>query len=118
MARTPKFFQKLGETSTRARSKKQESRIAQELSGKLTINSGATFGQNDVIVDFCEIEAKTTLKETFSLRLDDWRKLKKKCAVNKMPIIVVDFESCSDSLAVLNYDDLMYLIQRANQTDE
>lgn len=116
VGRKPKFFKELGEEpTTRSRSKKQESRIARELSGKLTINSGATFGQNDVITDFCEIEAKTTKKESFSLRLEDWRKLKKKCAVNKMPIIVVDFETCTDNLAVLNYNDLMYLIERANK---
>lgn len=47
-----------GSTTTRERSKKQESRIAKKLRGYTTINSGATFGQNDVITDFCEIEAK------------------------------------------------------------
>ena len=53
--------------TTRERSRKQESRLAKQLNGYTTINSGATFGQNDVITDFCEVEAKTTEKESFSL---------------------------------------------------
>ncbi|WAX08854.1 hypothetical protein BS162P1_00075 [Bacteroides phage BS162P1] len=103
--------------TTRARSKKQESRIARELKGHTSINSGATFGQNDVITDFCEVEAKTTEKESFSLTLADWRKLKKKCKGSKMPILVVDFEKSTDSLAVLTYDDLLFLIEKANKED-
>ena len=58
-----------GSTTTRERSKKQESRIAKKLRGYTTINSGATFGQNDVITDFCEIETKTTAHESYSLKL-------------------------------------------------
>jgi hypothetical protein len=100
--------------STRARSKKQESKIAKDLSGHTTINSGATFGQNDVLVDFCEVEAKTTGNDSFSFKLSDWRKLCKKCNQKKMPIFVIDFEKTKNSLAVLKYDDLMYLIEKAN----
>lgn len=100
--------------TTRARSKKQESRLAKQLNGHTTINSGATFGQNDVVADFCEVEAKTTTKESFSLKLSDWRLLRKKCASNKIPIFVVDFEKSKDTLAVLTYEDLQFLIQSAN----
>lgn len=115
MARNPKYLDKLLEgSSTRERSSKQESRLAKELRGKVTINSGATFGQNDVFTDFCEVEAKTTQKESFSLKLSDWRKLKKKCDCGKFPIMVIDFEGTSNSLAVLPYDDLAYLIDRVN----
>ena len=103
------------EKTTRERSGKQESRIARQLNGHTTINSGATFGQNDVITDFCEVEAKTTTKESFSLKLSDWRVLRKKCAGNKIPIFVVDFESSKDSLAVLTYEDLQFLITQANR---
>lgn len=100
--------------TTRERSGKQESRLAKQLNGHITINSGATFGQNDVVTDFCEVEAKTTNKESFSLKLSDWRLLRKKCAGNKMPILVVDFEQSRDSLAILTYDDLQFLINQAN----
>lgn len=102
-----------GET-TRKRSGKQESRLAKQLNGHTTINSGATFGQNDVVSDFCEVEAKTTIKESFSLKLSDWRLLRKKCALNKIPIFIIDFEKSKDSLAVLTYEDLQFLINQAN----
>lgn len=109
------YIGKLFDTkTTRERSRKQESRIAKQLNGHTTINSGATFGQNDVVSDFCEIEAKTTEKESFSLKLSTWRLLKKKCASNKIPIIVVDFEQSKDSLAVLTYEDLLFLIEQSN----
>jgi hypothetical protein len=116
MGKEFKFLKKLGEEpTTRARSGKQESSIAKDLKGFTTINSGATFGQNDVINDFCEVEAKTTGKESFSLKLEDWRKLRRKCAQNKLPIFIVDFETARDSLAVVLYDDLLYLINKANK---
>lgn len=116
MKRRPKYLEKLysGKT-TRERSSKQESRIASELNGRTTINSGATLGENDVVTDFMEVEAKTTQKESFSLKLSDFRKLKKKAKVGKIPAMVIDFESSKDSLAVLPYDDLIYLIQEANR---
>lgn len=104
--------------TTRARSKKQESRIARQLNGHTTINSGATFGQNDVITDFCEVEAKTTKKESYTLNLSDWRVLRKKCAGNKLPIFVVDFEQSKDSLAILTYEDLQFLINQANRSND
>lgn len=118
MGRSPKYLSKLfEEETTRSRSKRQESRIARELNGRITINSGATLHQNDVQADFCEVEAKTTAKESFSLKLSDWRKLKKKCASNKIPMFVVDFETSQDSLAVVLYEDLLYLIERANKEE-
>lgn len=98
--------------TTRSRSKKQESHIAKQLRGYATINSGATLGQNDVITDFCEVEAKTTQKESYSLKLQDWRLLRKKCASDKIPIFVIDFEQSKDSLAVLTFEDLKWLFEQ------
>ena len=101
------------EKTTRERSGKQESRIARQLNGHTSINSGATLGQNDVITDFCEVEAKTTSNESYSLKLSDWRLLRKKCAGNKIPIFIIDFEKSKDTIAVLTYEDLLFLIQQA-----
>ena len=116
MTKRFKYLEKLyaGKT-TRERSHKQESRIAKQLKGYATINSGATFGQNDVVTDFCEVEAKTTSKESYSITLKDWRVLRKKCAGSKMPIFVIDFEKSKDSLAILTYEDLQFLIEQANK---
>ena len=111
-----KYLEKLYEgKTTRERSRKQESRIAKQLKGYATINSGATFGQNDVVTDFCEVEAKTTNKESYSITLKDWRVLRKKCAGSKIPIFVIDFEKSKDSLAILTYEDLQFLIEQANK---
>lgn len=109
-----KLFEK---QPTRARSKKQESRLARQLNGHTTINSGATFGQNDVIADYCEVEAKTTQKELFTLKLMDWRILRKKCKGSKIPIFVVDFEQSKDTLAVLTMDDLRFILEQANREE-
>lgn len=102
-----------GET-TRQRSNKQESKIAKVLRGSKSINSGATLGQNDVFTDYCEVEAKITKHKSFSVTLSDWFKLKRKCKANKLPIYVVEFEHEKQSLAVLDYEDLLFLIQMAN----
>lgn len=116
MKRKYKYLEALdAPKTTRERSYKQESRIAKELKGRTTINSGATFGQNDVYTDYCEVEAKTTQQKSYSLKLTDWYKLKRKCSPAKLPLMVVDFEESGDSLAVLSFEDLKFLIEQANK---
>lgn len=109
----PKWLEE--KETTRKRSRKQETKIAKDLNGRATINSGATFGENDVVVDFAEIEAKTTKHNSFSLKMEDWTKLRKKSNVKKIPAMVIDFESSNRSLAVIDYEDLKYLISLANR---
>jgi hypothetical protein len=84
------------------------------MKGNTTINSGATLGQNDVILDFAEIEAKITGKSSFSIKVADWVKLQDKCHVHKMPIFVIEFEDDNLELAVIKKSDLQYLIDTAN----
>lgn len=103
-----------GET-TRKRSNRQESNIAKVLGGRKSINSGATLGQNDVTTDYCEVEAKITKHKSFSITLRDWFKLRRKCMGGKIPMFVVEFEHEKQSLAVLDYEDLLFLIQMANK---
>lgn len=105
------YLAKLDGETTRARSKHQESRIAKSLKGYTTINSGATLGQNDVISDFCEVEAKTTSKESYTLKLADWRMLRKKCDRRKMPIFMLDFEKSKDTLVIMTNDDFEHLLR-------
>lgn len=99
--------------TTRARSRRQESRLAKELLGYPTINSGATLSQNDVVTDYCELEAKTTRREQFIFKLEDWDKLTTKCQVGKVPIFVIEFEGRKLELAVLNIEDLNFLVAAA-----
>lgn len=85
----------------RKRSDKQEKKLAKEFGGKTTINSGATFGQNDIITPVFEIEAKTTSKKSFTLKLEDLKKLQRKCDKNKVPIFIVEFEG-NDEYVIVN----------------
>lgn len=105
----------LKKETTRSRSKKQETKIAKDLKGYTTINSGATFGQNDVITDYCDIEAKTTKFGSYSVKVEEFEKLERKTKLGKLPIFVIDFERDKKSLALLNYEDLLYLIKKANE---
>lgn len=108
----PKYLQE--KTTTRSRSKKQESKIAKDLKGFTTINSGATFGQNDVITDFAEVEAKTTAFSSFNLKVHDFKKLKKKAQAGKLPIFTTQFENDNLHLVTMDYHDFLYLINKAN----
>lgn len=115
MAKKPKWLNNLeAKESTRAKSGKQETRLAKSLQGRTTINSGATFGQNDVTTDFCEIEAKTTDKGSFTVKMSDLEKMHKKCDAKKIPIMVVEMRSYHKEYAVIRFDDLKYLIEQAN----
>lgn len=110
----PKWLAEINEQKpTRHASKKQESRIAKELKGKTTANSGATWGENDVVTDYCEVEAKTTGKESFPLKKSDWEKLQRKCSATKIPLMQVDMNGAQ--LAVLQWDDLLYLLNKSNE---
>ena len=85
------------------------------MKGRTTVNSGATFGENDVTTDYAEVEAKTTKFKSFKLDLVDWFKLVKKCKLGKLPVMVIDFEKTKESLVVMNYSDFKYLINKANE---
>lgn len=111
----PKWIAEFGkEKSTRKRSYNQETRLAKQLGGKISINSGATFGQNDLFTDYAEIEAKTTTKDSYSVKIKDWDKLLFRTPLNKMSFMVIDFEKHKKSLAVIDFEDLKYLINEIN----
>lgn len=101
--------------STRKKSKVQEDKLALMLKGKVALNSGATFGQNDVLVSYAEVECKTTSKESFSITMKDWNKLVKKCSVTKMPMMALEFQNSKLDLAVIKLSDLKYLIDCVNE---
>lgn len=108
--RAPKWLDK--KVSTRDRSSIQESALAKVFGGRTTINSGATFGQNDVITGFSEIEAKTTASASHALTVKDWNKLVSKCNPHKVPLYVVTFEKHNLELVTLTMDDFVALFGR------
>ena len=96
------------EISTRARSKKQEVSLAKDFKGRTTINSGATFTQNDVTSEKFEIEAKTTDKESFILKLSDLKKMRRLCSIKKVPLFIVEMKG--NSYVTLDYEDFKELV--------
>jgi hypothetical protein len=115
MGRQPKWLDNdIAPQTTRARSGKQESRLAKSLKGYTSVNSGATFGQNDIINDYSEVEAKTTAKDSYSLKLSDWEKLVKKCPLTKIPLMVLSFETNKTDLVILSLDEYKYLVSQVN----
>lgn len=108
----PKWLNKKMEPeSTRARSTRQEKKVAFMLGGKVTKNSGATYGQNDVLQESCEVECKTTSHSSFRLTIADWEKAEQKCDLNKVPLMVIEFTATDRSLVVLSMDDLQSLLR-------
>lgn len=117
MSNLPKWLNP--KETTRSRSKKQESKIAKDLKGYTTINSGATLGENDVVTDYLEVEAKTTKHETVGLKLADWEKLVGKAKLGKIPTMQLQFENKNPKrnkkLAVMDWEDFLYLVNKANK---
>lgn len=109
----PKWLDSDSKNTTRAKSKKQETIVAKLLKGHVTINSGATLGQNDVVADFCEVECKTTSKDSFSITKKDWSKLVTKCKTTKIPMMVVTLEGYED-FAVVKLTDLKGFLDMIN----
>jgi hypothetical protein len=109
----PKHLSNKINPTTRARSTKQEKKIVRDFSlkekARVTKNSGATFGENDIITDRFEIEAKTTAKKSFTIKVEYWEEVKNKCKISKIPLMVIEFEG-KESLVVMSYKEFMGII--------
>ncbi len=95
---------------TRVASAKQENRLAKTLGGKATANSGARFGENDVIMPAFEVEAKTTQASSFTLKMADIEKAENKCNIMKSVAFIVEFASHKREFVVLDIEDFKKLL--------
>lgn len=111
----PKFMQEKKEP-TRKASKRQETNISKVLKGKTSINSGATFHENDVLTDYAEVECKTTTKGSYHLKAIEFNAIFRKGDMNKIPVEIIEFSTHDLRLAVLRQEDLILLIDIANGT--
>jgi hypothetical protein len=106
-----KFLKNKTEPTTRFRSNKQEKKLAKKLGGNTTINSGATFSQNDVVSPIFEVEAKTTNKNSFALSVNDLHKCQERCSHDRIPIMVIEFEKLGSEYAVIELQTLLSIIK-------
>lgn len=105
----PKHLQ--GEKPTpQVRGRQQEGKIAKALNGRTTINSGATFGQNDIILEYGEVESKLTTHKSFTLNVEYFQQVERKCKLNKMPIMHINFEQFNEELMILKKEDFLTLL--------
>lgn len=98
-------------SSKRLKGTKAERVVAKAISGKLFSNSGATFGENDVFNDDLEVEVKTTSSASYSLKVSEMQKLKKKTKIGKIPIFHINFEQEKKQYAVIEWDVLLTFIK-------
>lgn len=110
---------------TRHYSRKQEKRVATELSGKTTANSGATpFSKGDILSTDCCIECKTLTKpqKTHSIKKEwlDTIQNEKMSMGKRFGIVVFDFgtQKASDQYVILKMSDFKELMKTYEDIEE
>lgn len=93
----------------RKRAGRSEKKIAKAFNGRTTVNSGATFGQNDVEADMFSIEDKVTLNASYSLKAAYLKEVEKKAPLGKIPLLTLTFETEGVTYAVIKLNDLLLL---------
>ena len=99
----------LNEEPHRKRSIRQEKKLAKRYSGRVTANSGASLGENDITTGRLSIEAKITENKGYRINIPEFLKAASR-AGNKMPIEIIEFSSYGESLVVLREIDFFTLI--------
>ena len=84
----------MSRTDGQKRSKKQEDELASTYRGSRNMMSGAGWMRKaDVRSEDMLIEAKTTTKASWSLKLSDLRELRKQAIMDdRMPVFIVDIQ--------------------------
>jgi hypothetical protein len=96
-------------TEGQRRSKRQEKRLAADVGGRRTAGSGNGWAvKNDVRNDRWSIEAKTTERRSYSLRLDALKQAEKHALLDgrEMAFCV---EIAGESFVVVTYDTFRHL---------
>lgn len=79
-----------------SQSRRQERRLAKELGGRTTPGSGSGSIKGDVHTRGEMVEAKTTAKSQYTLKLVDLKKLENEARLaNKRPVFVIQIEDTS-----------------------
>lgn len=95
---------------TRKRSEKHEKSIAKKFGGgRLTSNSGARFGENDVRTDQFDIEAKTTDSEGYRITAAELRQIRNKSSAGRIPAQIINFNKYGEEYIILSTADFLDL---------
>lgn len=90
--------------TTKAKSDRQERRLAKEFGGRVTPGSGSGSIKGDVTTGEEMIEAKTTTKRQFTLKLETLQKLEYEArAVGKRPVLILHIDD--DSPVLLHHPE-------------
>lgn len=90
------------------RSKRQESRVAKEINGRVTIASGAIWiAKGDVRSSYYLVECKTTEKKVYPLSIKTWLKITEEATNDgfRIPVMCVDLEDGVHKKAVFKCSD-------------
>lgn len=87
---------------------KQEARIAEELGGNTQPGSGSRWGyRRDVISKTCQVEAKWTDNDFYSLVLKDWEFLRKQAlTADRVPVYVIEIRPRALSVVLVEENHL------------
>ena len=92
--------------SSRVRSQRSEKQLAKQVTGRVTPASGALpnpFLKADVRSSSCVFEDKTTLKDSFPVKVALWHKLRAQAFPSrKTPVLSINFETVGLRLFVLD----------------
>jgi hypothetical protein len=112
MGTKPKWLENADKNDhTRKRSGKQEKKLSKQFKGRTTINSGATFRQNDVMSDTHDIEAKTTRSSQFVLKESDLEKMAQRVTGGRTPAYIVQFEKSGKSYVIVELQEYLDRIE-------
>lgn len=96
-------------TNHQRRSRLQERRAAKDYNGTVTPGSGNGWKQKaDVHAENWLIECKTTLKDSYSLKISDFWKVYYQAVIeNKLPIMEIEFADHKKTLVVMDKEDFL-----------
>lgn len=100
---------KWADKAVRSKSEQREKNLSSLLNGRKTVNSGATFGENDVKTQSLDIEHKYTDKSQFIVKMDTIVKMEEKCPIGKIPVLVIEFAQENRKFALVDLEDLMLM---------
>jgi hypothetical protein len=85
---------KTGKTNSQKRSRKQEKRAASRIGGRVQPGSGAGRAKGDVRdVGYTRMECKFTRAKSYSLKLEELKKIEREAGPGEQPVFEIEFQS-------------------------